>query len=331
MSGPPVANHRVPMQRLLFVADAAVAHAGEFPPPVRAIVGAAAEVEVLTPALPGRLAWLADDVDGFRRTADDRLETVLTHVKTVAKHAEGAPRRGSVMTVIADAIASFQPDHILIALRSHDHPNWQERHLVERIEARFALPVVTYTVDPEGHATAGNGPLLLCYDGSADAAHAIRLAGALFGEHPALVATVWQPTIGVNGPDWSYSGDSTVDYSALDDAARDASARTAHEGVEIAQAAGFDARPIHVQADGDVSKKIVEIAEEHDAAIVVMGSRGLLGLQATLLGSTSSAVMHHLDRPTLIVRDSELNTVREMAAETSAELERTTPARPTRS
>jgi nucleotide-binding universal stress UspA family protein len=292
------------LERLLFIADAAVGEVGELPPPVRAIIGAAAELEVLTPVLPGRLAWLADDVDGFRRAADARLESVLTHMKVIARQADGRPRRGSAMTVIADAIAAFQPDHILMALRSHEHPNWQERHLVERIEARFALPVVTYTVDPEGHATTGNGPLLLCYDGSADAAHAIRVAGALFGEHPALVATVWQPTIGVNGPDWSYSSDSAVDYGALDDAARDASGRTAHDGVRIARAAGFDAHPVHAKAGGDISTKLVEIAEDHDAALVVMGSRGLVGLQATLYGSASSGVLHHLDRPTLIVRDS---------------------------
>ena len=292
------------MRRLLFIADAAVGDVAELPPPVRAVIGAAAEVEVLTPVLPGRLAWLADDVDGFRRTADARLETVLTHMKVIAPQADGVPRRGSVMTVIADAIATFRPDHLLVARRSHEHPNWQERHLVERIEARFALPVVTYTVDPEGPATAGNGPLLLCYDGSADAAHAIRVAGALFGEHPALVATVWQPTIGVNGPDWSYSGDAPIDYGALDDAARDASARTAHDGVEIARAAGFDARPVHAKAGGDVWRTLVGIAEDRDAAMVVMGSRGLVGLQATLFGSASSGVVHHLDRPTLIARDS---------------------------
>jgi nucleotide-binding universal stress UspA family protein len=34
----------------------------------------------------------------------------------------------------------------------------------------------------------------------------------------------------------------------------------------------------------------------------VMGSRGLTGLRALLLGSVSSAVVNHADRPMLIVR-----------------------------
>ena len=47
------------------------------------------------------------------------------------------------MTVIADAVAEFEPDHILIALRSSEHANWQERRLIEHIEERFGLPVTT--------------------------------------------------------------------------------------------------------------------------------------------------------------------------------------------
>ena len=33
-----------------------------------------------------------------------------------------------------------------------------------------------------------------------------------------------------------------------------------------------------------------------------MGSRGLTGLRSMLLGSVSSAVVHHADRPTLVIR-----------------------------
>jgi nucleotide-binding universal stress UspA family protein len=47
---------------------------------------------------------------------------------------------------------------------------------------------------------------------------------------------------------------------------------------------------------------ILEIADRHDAATIVMGSRGLAGLRSTLLGSVSNAVVHHTDRPTLIFR-----------------------------
>src|SRR3954452_24134654 len=87
------------IQRLLFVSDAAVADVGELPPVVRAIIDAATEGKVLTPTLPGRLSWLADDVDRFRHYADERLDTVLTYMHAIGADAAGAPRRESVLTV----------------------------------------------------------------------------------------------------------------------------------------------------------------------------------------------------------------------------------------
>src|SRR5204863_1337877 len=191
---PSTTGRRSAIERLLFVADAAVADAHDLPPAARAIIDSATEVYVVTPTLPGRLAWLADDVDRFRDVADERLDTVLGHMRSIGASAVGAPRRGSVLTVIADAVAEFKPDHILIAMRSAEHANWQERKLIEHIEARFDLPVTTYTVDPRGHTSTAPGPLLLCYDGSEAAARAIERAGSLFAGREALVVTVWHPT-----------------------------------------------------------------------------------------------------------------------------------------
>ena len=78
------------IQRLLFVADAAVADVDQLPPPVRAVIDAAAAVYVLTPTLPGRLAWLADEVDEVRHVADERLDTVLGHMDSIGVHAHPA-------------------------------------------------------------------------------------------------------------------------------------------------------------------------------------------------------------------------------------------------
>ena len=147
-----------PIRRLLFVADAAVAEVHDLPPEARALLSAAAEVYVVTPTLPGRLAWLADDVDHFRHLADERLDTVLGHMRSVGAHASGAHNRGSALTVIADAVEDFKPDHLLLALRSTEHANWQERGFEGRLEKRFGLPLISYAVDPRGHATGAQHP-----------------------------------------------------------------------------------------------------------------------------------------------------------------------------
>ena len=206
------------------------------------------------------------------------------------------------MTVIADAVAAFEPDHILIALRDSEHANWQERRLIEHVEERFGLPLTTYAVDTRGQTSTADGPLLLCYDGSEDATHAIERAGALLAGRPALVLTVWQATalpgsLGISGD----SG-GMVDFIKLDRAAAEDGGRIAGEGVRIAREAGLDAEPLAVEATGPIWKTIVEIADRHHAATIVMGSRGLTGLRSMLLGSVSSAVVHHADRPALVIK-----------------------------
>jgi hypothetical protein len=152
----PVLQH--PIERLMFVADAAVAGADELTPEVRAIIATAAEVYVVTPTLPGRLAWLADDVDGFRHTADERLDIVLGQMRSIRGDVSGDALRGSVMTVITDGVETFRPDHILLALHSSAHANWQEHGLVEHVKQHFGLPVTTFAIDPEGHMSAAADP-----------------------------------------------------------------------------------------------------------------------------------------------------------------------------
>ena len=294
-------HRRGPIQRLLFVADAAVADVEELPSAVRAVIDAADEVYVVTPALPGRLAWLADDVDGFRHIADERLDTVLGHMHSIDVHAAGAALRGSVVTVIADAVARFAPDHILLALHSPRHANWQERRLIEHIEQRFGLPLSTYAVDLEGHTASAEGPLLLCYDGSEDARNAIESAGKLFPGRHALVVKVWQPTARGGLGFAAASSASTGGLIELDRAATEQAGRVADDGARIAQAAGLDAEPVVVEAVGPVWETILETAARRDAATIVMGARGLTRLRSVLLGSVSSAVVHHADRPTLVI------------------------------
>ena len=145
-----------------------------------------------------------------------------------------------------------------------------------------------------------DAPLILCYDGSEDAKHAIRRGGELLTLRRALVLTVWLPTAAL-GPGLGFTA-STVNLVELDRAAAEAGASIAEEGARIGHDAGLDAEPIAVKADGPVWHTIVETADRHDAAAIVMGSRGLTGLRSMLLGSVSGGVVHHADRPALVIR-----------------------------
>jgi hypothetical protein len=50
----------------LVVSDAAIADVDQLPGSVRALIDAAGELFVVTPNLPGRISWLADDLDASR-------------------------------------------------------------------------------------------------------------------------------------------------------------------------------------------------------------------------------------------------------------------------
>ena len=144
--------------------------------------------------------------------------------------------------------------------------------------------------------------MLLCYDGSEGARHAIRHAGALFPGRRALVVTAWQPVAVPGSFGMGAEAAPMPDFAELDRAAAERGGDLADEGVDIAQAPGSDAEPLPVKATGPIWETIVEIADRDGAATIVMGSRGLAGLRAMFLGSVSGAVVHHAKRPTLIVR-----------------------------
>ncbi len=56
-------------------------------------------------------------------------------------------------------------------------------------------------------------------------------------------------------------------------------------------------------ATGDAASAILDLADEVDADLIVLGSRGLGRTMRFLRGSVSTKVMHHADRNVLIVHD----------------------------
>jgi nucleotide-binding universal stress UspA family protein len=143
-------------------------------------------------------------------------------------------------------------------------------------------------------------PVILCYDGSDDAAVAIQRAAELFGPRRAVVLVAWPRAHAqlYAMPGLVYA----QDLEALDAAAIKASAELADKGADLAREAGFDAEAVSVRADGPLWQTILETAEQQDAAAIVLGSRGLSGIKSLVLGSVSGAVVHHATRPTLVVR-----------------------------
>ena len=53
---------------------------------------------------------------------------------------------------------------------------------------------------------------------------------------------------------------------------------------------------------GQAGREIVAAAHDHDASVIVMGSRGRSDLTGLVLGSAAHKVIHFSDRPVLVVR-----------------------------
>ena len=73
--------------------------------------------------------------------------------------------------------------------------------------------------------------------------------------------------------------------------------------VETLTAAGVKAHGVvDDTVFGHAARYIADAAREHDAGVIVMGSRGRSDLAGIVLGSTAHKVIHLSDRPVLVVR-----------------------------
>lgn len=147
-------------------------------------------------------------------------------------------------------------------------------------------------------------PVLLCFDGSIDADHAISTAGVLLGPRPAIVITVSEPIRLWEADDPATILDAPIGKLLskalnIEEIAAEVAGEQASRGLEIARAAGFDAQSRVVR--GKAWRVICDVAQDIDAAVIVLGARGLSRVQSALLGSVSSTVSVHAGRPVLII------------------------------
>jgi hypothetical protein len=130
--------------RLLIVAGEAAASAEQLPRGIRSLIDTAAEIMVISPALPGRLDWIASDTDKATERADERLQTVLGQLDEMGAAASGRIGADDPLVAFEDAIREFAPEHLLIGLRREDRAGWQERRLLDRILERFEIPMTVF-------------------------------------------------------------------------------------------------------------------------------------------------------------------------------------------
>jgi nucleotide-binding universal stress UspA family protein len=138
-------------------------------------------------------------------------------------------------------------------------------------------------------------PIVLATDGSPTARAAAQVALRLAGDsgRPLVALSVCDLSSNTIGygfvpalPDWS---ELLTEYAA--DVLKEVEVAAAFEGVPVET----------VMVHGFASDEIVRFADERDAELLVIGSRGWGPVKRLLFGSVSSAVLHHARCPVLVV------------------------------
>jgi nucleotide-binding universal stress UspA family protein len=151
-----------------------------------------------------------------------------------------------------------------------------------------------------------DGPVLVAYDGSPAADEAIAAAGRLLPGRSALVIHAWESPLrhslsgrALSGVPVTEINEFTVDFETW---MRELAEATVADGVERARQAGLEASGEAVESSSAIWRVLIGTAETRDAMVVVAGSQGHGRVASVLLGSVSAGLVHHAERPVLILR-----------------------------
>jgi nucleotide-binding universal stress UspA family protein len=139
--------------------------------------------------------------------------------------------------------------------------------------------------------------ILFCYDGSDEAKRSMESAADLLTTRDAVVVDVGSFLTGAESVAALSPG---VDVPTLEKLNRDGALEQAEDGVAYARRFGFDAEARDVLAD-PAWEGILELADDVDAAVIVVGSRGLNGAKELIEHSFSRGLMEHASHPVLVV------------------------------
>jgi nucleotide-binding universal stress UspA family protein len=140
--------------------------------------------------------------------------------------------------------------------------------------------------------------MLLATDGSEEAELATRAAVAMAERTDFELHVVYVEPL----PDFMKNSDGTPGYDReLYEMIEEKARETLRKLTWRVKVAGGTVDEAHLRMGG-VAEEIVGLADELDAGLVVVGSRGLGRIRRTLAGSVSESVFRHAHCPVMVVR-----------------------------
>ena len=153
--------------------------------------------------------------------------------------------------------------------------------------------------------------ILLASDGSETAAHATEVAVELSKKTDSELHVLY---VGEYSPALLYPQAADTSWVVQEDLApiqeeqgqqfEQVARRTLDAEVQQVRAVGGTVAQAHLRM-GTPDAEVVDLAEELDVGLVVVGSRGLGGIRRALMGTVSDSVVRHAHCPVLVVRKEE--------------------------
>jgi nucleotide-binding universal stress UspA family protein len=210
---------------------------------------------------------------------------------------ESAVVHGRAADAILDDAGQFKPDLIVAGSRGHGPIATMLLGSVSaELVDRAPCPVLVAR-RPAIDAT------LLAYDGSQESSEALKLLRslpALSGQRTAVIGVAQPPVL------WR-SGIAPGMYRQVIDDYSDELAQLQAEYAGLAADAAGHLKDAGIEASaerrtGDPAQEILLAAEERDADLIVMGSRGRTGLKRVVLGSVARNVLINAEASVLVVK-----------------------------
>ena len=143
------------------------------------------------------------------------------------------------------------------------------------------------------------GSIVVGTDGSETAKEAVRQSVELARSVGAelLLVSAYQPVSRVSANREGAQAPEDVQWMV---SAREDVATLLSEAARTAEEAGVAVQTF--QRQGDPADAILDVAEERDADLIVVGNKGMTGAKRFLLGSVPNRVSHHAPCSVLIIR-----------------------------
>ncbi|HSM66417.1 MAG TPA: universal stress protein [Ilumatobacteraceae bacterium] len=246
---------------------------------IRAITAWQYPSSAATPAGPARLPG-PEEMD--ERTCDEARSIVREELGADADRASVEAGRGPAAPVLLDAAARAGTEILVLGARGlGGFAGLMLGSVSHECVEHSPCPVVVLRGGPD----PSDGPIVVGLDGSEGAARALDWAADLAEATGARLVAVHAPIVGAN--------------NATVNAARTALDQWCAPLVEREV-------PHEVRVEpGDARTTLERVADESDASLVVVGTRGLGAIRGLLLGSVAGYIARYSERPIAIVPRSE--------------------------